>query len=126
ALIRRRLKDPNLRLESFTVGRRTRTAICLLSIRDVMDEDVLDKIRKRIEAIDIDGILESGYIEEFIEDNSWTPFPQIQATERPDAAVAHLLEGKAVILVDGTPFVLIAPAVFSQFYYSPEDYYNRF
>lgn len=126
ALIRRRLKDPDLRLDSYSVGRRTKTAVCLLYIKGIMDGHVLDAIRRRIESIDIDGILESGYIEEFIEDNTWSPFPQIQATERPDAAVAHLLEGKAVILIDGTPFVLIAPAVFSQFYYSPEDYYNRF
>src|SRR5690606_34052242 len=72
------------------------------------------------------GVLESGYIEEMIQDDYWTPFPLIQNTERPDSAVSHLLEGKVVILVDGTPHALIAPAVFAQFYYSSEDYYERY
>lgn len=126
ALIRRRLKDPDLRLLSYTLGRRTKTFVSVLYIEGVMDNNILAEIKKRIEKIDVDGVLESGYIEEFIEDNTWSPFPQIQGTERPDASVAHLLEGKAVIIVDGTPFVLVVPAVLSQFYYSPEDYYSRF
>lgn len=126
ALIRRRLKDPDLRLISYTLGKRTKTSVAVLYIEGIMDEKTLDEIKKRIEGISIDGVLESGYIEEFIEDNTWSPFPQVQGTERPDACVAHLLEGKAVILVDGTPFSLIVPAVFSQFYCSPEDYYSRF
>lgn len=126
ALIRRRLKDPDLRLLSYTLGERTKTYVSVLYIDGLMDTRVLNEIKDRIERINIDGILESGYIEEFIEDSTWSPFPQIQGTERPDACVAHLLEAKAVILVDGTPFALIAPAVFSQFYYSPEDYYSRF
>ena len=126
ALIRRRLKDPDLRLISYTLGKRTKTSVAVLYIEGIMDEKTLDEIKKRIEDISIDGVLESGYIEEFIEDNTWSPFPQVQGTERPDACVAHLLEGKAVILVDGTPFSLIVPAVFSQFYCSPEDYYSRF
>lgn len=126
ALIRRRLKDPDLRLLSFTLGKRTQTYVSVLYIDGLMDKKILDEIKKRIEKIDIDGVLESGYIEGFIEDNTWSPFPQLQGTERPDACVAHLLEAKAVILVDGTPFALIVPAVFSQFYYSPEDYYSRF
>src|SRR5690606_41188403 len=80
----------------------------------------------RIRGIELDGVLESGYIEEMIQDNFLSPFPLIQNTERPEAAVAHLLEGKVVILVDGTPHALIAPAVFSQFYCSPEDYYELY
>lgn len=126
ALIRRRLQDPDLRFDSFTVGKRTKTHICLAYVKGIINADTLSLIRKRIENIDIDGVLESGYVEEFIEDNTWSPFPQLQATERPDSVVAHLLEGKAAIIVDGTPFALVLPAVFSQFYYSPEDYYNRF
>ncbi|WP_164821621.1 spore germination protein, partial [Paenibacillus koleovorans] len=76
--------------------------------------------------IKIDGILDSGYIEQFIQDNHFTPFPQIQNTERPDKAVANLLEGRVVILVEGSPIALILPTVFTQFYQTTEDYYERF
>ncbi|MBA4494767.1 spore germination protein [Paenactinomyces guangxiensis] len=125
-LIRRRLKDPHLRIKNYKIGERTQTAVNLIYIKDVADPDVVKEVEKRLKDIKIDGILESGYVEEFIQDITWTPFPQIQNTERPDAVVGHLLEGKVAILVDGTPHVLIAPAVFTQFYYSPEDYYERF
>ncbi|WP_164821785.1 spore germination protein, partial [Paenibacillus koleovorans] len=76
--------------------------------------------------IKIDGILDSGYIEQFIQDNHFTPFPQIQYTERPDKAVASLLEGRVVILVEGSPIALILPTVFAQFYQTIEDYSERF
>ena len=87
---------------------------------------MVQEMLARLEKINVDSILESGYIEQLIQDRRWSPFPQIQNTERPDKVVANLLEGKVSILVDGTPFALIAPAVFSQFYQSPEDYYERF
>jgi spore germination protein KA len=126
AHIRRRVKDPNLRVQNVKVGYRTDTDVAILYIEDIANPKILQTIRSRIENIEIDGALESGYIEQFIEDHSWSPFPQIQNTERPDKVAASLLEGKIAILVDGTPFALIAPAIFSQFYNSPEDYYERF
>ncbi|MCS1351393.1 spore germination protein [Mechercharimyces sp. CAU 1602] len=126
ALIRRRLKDPDLRIKDVKVGKRTRTNVEILYLDGVTDKGLLDEVLTRIENIEIDGILESGYIEELIQDDIWTPFPQLQNTQRPDGVVSHLLEGKVAIVVDGTPHVLIAPAVFSQFYYSPEDYYERY
>jgi spore germination protein KA len=126
ALIRRRVKDPDLRVKSLVVGTRTNTDIKLLYIEGVADQGVVQEVEKRVERIKIDGIFESGYIEQFIEDSHWSPFPLIQNTERPDKAAANLLEGKVVILTDGSPFALIAPSVLSQFYHSPEDYYERF
>jgi spore germination protein KA len=126
ALIRRRLKDPDLRMKNHKIGVRTNTNVSVMYIEGVVDDAVVKEVEDRLKSIEMDGILESGYIEEMIEDTHWTPFPGIQNTERPDAAVANLLEGKVCILVDGTPNVLIAPAVFSQFYASPEDYYERY
>lgn len=126
AMIRRRLKDPDFRVRTYKIGERTKTCVTLLYIEGLTDEKLVADAQKRIEDIKIDGILETGYIEELIQDQIFTPFPQIQNTERPDAVVAHLLEGKFAILVDGTPHALIAPAIFSQFYHSPEDYYERF
>ncbi|WP_096183359.1 spore germination protein [Effusibacillus lacus] len=126
ALIRRRLKDPNLRINGIKVGERTDTDVALLFIDGIAKPAIVQKVRERIQQIKIDGVLESGYIEQFIEDSHWSPFPQIQNTERPDKMTAALLEGKVGILVDGSPFGMIAPATFSQFYTSPEDYYERF
>lgn len=126
ALIRFRLKDPNLRVRHMVVGQRTQTDIYVMYIEGLAHPPLVQEILSRIEKINVDSILESGYIEQMIQDRRWSPFPQIQNTERPDKVVANLLEGKVAILVDGTPFGLIAPAVFSQFYQSPEDYYERF
>ncbi|MFC4076458.1 spore germination protein [Salinithrix halophila] len=126
AMVRRRLKDPDLRLKSMKVGERSQTDVALFFIDGVADSETVKMMEERIKAIEIDGVLESGYIEEMVQDNIWTPFPGIQNTERPDSVVAHLLEGKVAVIVDGTPHALIAPAVFSQFYYSPEDYYERY
>lgn len=126
ALIRARLKDPNLRLKHFVIGQRTQTDVHVMYLEGVAHPPIVQEIFRRLEQINQDGILESGYIEQSIQDRRWSPFPQLQNTERPDKVVANLLEGKVAILVDGTPFVLIAPAIFGQFYQSPEDYYERF
>jgi len=125
ALVRRKLKDPNLWMESKIVGRRTKTNIALMYINGVADEKIVKEVNSRLDNIDIDGILESGNIEELIEDSPLSPFPTIYNTERPDAVAAALLEGRIAILVDGTPFVLIVPALFIQFFQSSEDYYQR-
>lgn len=125
SLVRRRIKNPNLWLESKQVGKVTKTDIALLYINGLVKEDVLDKLRDRLESIDIDGVLESSYIEEFIQDETYTVFPTVNNTERPDVVAAALLEGRVAIFVDGTPFVLLVPGLFAQFLQSPEDYYHR-
>jgi spore germination protein KA len=126
AQIRKRLKDPDVRVKNLFVGKRTNTSVNIVYIEGIADPKVVKEVEDRIKAIKIDAVLESGYIEQYIEDYKWSPFPQLQNTERPDKAVASILEGKVVIVVDGTPFVLIAPSVWNQFYQSPEDYYERF
>ena len=125
-MIRRRLRDPDLRVDLLELGRRTETDIGLLYIKGIVDPKIVKEIKRRLQQINIDGVLESGYIEELIMDQVWSPFPQIQNTERPDAVVGHLLEGKVALIIDGTPHVLIAPAVFTQFYHSAEDYFERY
>lgn len=125
ALVRRIIKDPNLWMISKEVGRRTKTNIAIMYIEGVADQKVIDEVCNRIGRIDIDGILESANIEEFIQDSQFTLFPTVFNTERPDTVAAALLEGRIAILVDGTPFVLIVPALFIQFFQSSEDYYQR-
>lgn len=126
SLIRRRIKSPKLRLEYMKIGTISQTHVALMFLKDVVDDDLVDEVRKRLNEIKIDAILESGNIEELIQDKTFTPFPTINNTERPDVAAANLLEGKVVLIIDGTPFALILPAVFTQFFQSSSDYAERF
>lgn len=125
ALIRRKIKDVNLWLETMTIGRRTQTKVGIMYIQGVVNTEIVDEVRARLSKIDIDSVLESGYIEELIQDETFTPFPTLQNTDRPDGVAAALLEGRVAILVDGTPYVLLAPALFVQFFQASEDYYQR-
>lgn len=126
AMIRRKIRSPRLWMEQWTIGEITQTSVCIMYIKGLADEDVLKDLRSRLESIKIDGILESGYIEELITDQMWTPFPTILNNERPDVVAGNLLEGRIAILVDGTPFVLIIPAVLNVFFQAAEDYYQRY
>ncbi|ASA26257.1 spore germination protein [Paenibacillus donghaensis] len=126
SLIRRRIRSPKLRLEYTKIGSVTQTHVALMYIQDTASEDLIREVRERLHKISIDEVLESGFIEELIQDKTFTPFPTLYNSERPDVAAGNLLEGRVVLIVDGTPFVLIAPAVFTQFFQSAEDYAQRF
>lgn len=124
-MIRRRIRDPNLAVEMLKVGRRTKTDVAVVYIKGVLDPEIAEEIKRRIEAIDIDGFTDSSALEELISDKQWTIFPLSRQTERPDKVVAALLEGRAGILIDGTPFVLIVPITFSALLAAAEDYYQN-
>ncbi|MBH5319752.1 spore germination protein [Paenibacillus sp. GSMTC-2017] len=125
ALVRRKIKDPNLWMETKHIGRVTQTDVAIMYIKGIVSDEIVEEVRIRLNRIDIDAILESGYIEELIEDEAYTPFPTVYNSERPDVIAAELLEGKVAIFVDGTPFVLVVPALFVSFMHSAEDYYHR-
>lgn len=126
SLIRRRIKSPNLWMESMKIGTVTQTDVCIMYIKGIANEKIVEEARIRLNRIDIDAVLDSGYIEQLIEDQTWTTFPTVYHTERPDVVCSQLLEGRIAIVVDGTPFVLTAPAVFIQFFQAADDYYSRF
>lgn len=125
ALIRRRIRDTRLRIEMTTVGLRSKTDVAIVYIDDIVNKDVLSKVKQRIDNIKIDAVLDSGYIEQFIEDNKWSIFPQIQATERPDVAAASIFEGRVAILVDNSPYCILAPTTLIALFQSPDDYNQR-
>jgi spore germination protein len=125
SMLRRRLRDPNFKLIGMRLGRRTHTDCVIAYVQDLVDPDLLSEVQQRLAGIDCDAILESGYIEQLIEDSWLSPFPQVQSTERPDKVIASVLEGRVAILVDGTPFALLVPATFPQFFQAGEDYYER-
>lgn len=123
--IRRRIKDPNLRFEGSIVGRRSRTELIIAYIDNIVDPELVKEVKRRIATIDIDEVEESGFIEQWIEDNFLSPFPQVHNTERPDKVSAALFQGRIAILLDGTPMVLILPVTIGLLLHSPEDYYER-
>ncbi|MCL6517650.1 MAG: spore germination protein [Alicyclobacillus sp.] len=125
SLVRRKIRTPKLKVEALNLGTLTNTDVVILYIDGVVDNQVLEEVRQRVRDIQIDGILETGYIEEFIEDCWWSPFPTLMDTERPDVVAAQLLEGRVAILVDGTPYALVAPMTFWMGLQANEDYYAR-
>lgn len=125
ALVRRRIQNANVWLESMKIGTVTHTSVAMMYLNGTAKQEVIDEVRRRLEAIDFDSILESGYIENLIEEHTFTPFPTMFNTERPDTVASHILEGRIAVFVDGTPFVLIAPTSFFMFFQSAEDYYHR-
>lgn len=124
-ILRERLKTPHLKMETFRIGTYSQTKVVISYLNGVATPSLLEEVRNRLSRIKIDGIIESGYIEEFLEDRSLSPFPQFLTTERPDVVVAGLLEGKVAIFVDGTPFVLNVPMTFWTGLKASEDYYIR-
>jgi len=126
ALIRRKIKNTNLWVDTMQLGEVTQTDISIMYIKGIANDKIVQEIKKRLKDIHTDSILESGYIEQFIEDSNFSLFPTVYNTERPDIVAGNLLEGRIAILVDGTPFVLIAPVSFFMYFQSVEDYYQRF
>ena len=126
SMVRRIIKSPDLWIESMKIGTQTHTDVSIMYMNNLADSDVVREVRKRLKKINIDSVLESGYIEQLIEDQPASPFPQVYFTERPDVIAGNLLEGRIAIFVNGTPFVLLVPVVFLQFFQTPDDYYFRF
>lgn len=126
ALIRRRIKDYGLRFDNMKIGERTKTNVLVAYIDGLADEALLKEVKKRLEKIDVDGVIASEYIKELIEDSPLSIFPLITNTERPDKVCAALLEGRIAILVDNTPYILTLPTTFWESLTSSGDYYEKF
>nr|WP_248930796.1 spore germination protein [Paenibacillus hamazuiensis] len=126
SLLRYRLPSTDFHVKTMKIGRYTKSKVAICYLKGIVNEALVKEVENRLSAIEIDGIMDVGYLEQFIEDNNFSPFPQVQNTERTDKAVASMLEGRVIIMVDGSPFALIVPTVFSQFYQTTEDYSERF
>lgn len=125
ALLRSLIADPKLICESFEIGKKTHTSVALLYVKDLADERNVNTLRQRVTGLDFDGTMGSTTLQQLIEDNTWTIFPQMVSTERPDRVGFGLLEGKVALIVDGSPLAIVSPCTFLDFFKSAEDYYVR-
>ncbi|WP_203248865.1 spore germination protein [Sporosarcina beigongshangi] len=125
SLIRKHLFIPDLVVKDVRLGNDTNTKVTYIYIDSIAEKDVVEGVKARLENIDIPKVYSMGQIEDYLEDSVWSPFPQFLNTERPDRALANLLEGKIVIFTDQSPSALIAPVTFFSFFQSPDDFNGR-
>ncbi|WP_081756706.1 spore germination protein [Gorillibacterium massiliense] len=126
SLLRGILQHPDLKVEKFILGRYTRTQAFLIYIEKIGNVQVLEEIRGKLQTIDRDAVMGASLVIEYLENYPFSPFPELQYTERPDTLAASLLEGRIGLLVSGTPNAIIAPVSFFTLMQSAEDYYQRF
>ncbi|NIK70499.1 spore germination protein [Paenibacillus sp. BK720] len=125
ALIRRYLPSHELKLNPFIIGKRVRSTITLLYLSDIVQPDLVSEMERRLQSIDVDAVLSTGELTEYLDDHPFNLLPQFQTTERPDAAVAHLLQGRIALVIDHSPSVLVGPVTFVSFFQAVDDYSHR-
>ena len=126
SMLRRLINNENLVIENGTAGKISKTQIAICYMKNIANLSLISEVKYRINNIDVDSIISSGQLEQLIQDNSLSLFPQIVATERPDKAANNLLEGRVIVIVNGSPYALIMPAVLIDFLASPEDINLKF
>lgn len=124
SLIRRRITNKSLKYEFFNIGVKTKTVLCMCYMEGLADRDTLKNLRKRIRNINIDCIFDAEYVEEIIKDGRYSLFKTTGSTQRPDVAAAKLMEGRAVLIINGSPAAVTVPFVFLEYFQSPDDYYS--
>lgn len=122
SILRRKIRNNDLKFKSFQLGTATNQDIYIAYINKIANPEILNELINRINKINFDGFLGSGYVEQMISDSPSSPFPQFIASERPDKVVAQLLEGRLAVIVDGTPVVIVAPVSFFSFFQAQDDY----
>ncbi len=125
ALIRKRLRTPKVKVKELKAGTRSKTNVDLVYMEDLVYPSLLKEIEDRISRYEIDGVLDSGILEQLSEEKWYSPFPQFQTTQRPDRASMAILEGRIVLLSDNSPTALILPTDYNSFIKTSDDYYNR-
>ncbi|WP_142414318.1 spore germination protein [Hathewaya massiliensis] len=125
SLIRYRVKDASLRIKKTEVGRRTKTEVALVYLDGVVDPKYVNKLSRKLEEIDIDGVFEEGYIQKLLSDKKFNLFPTMSLAERSDKASASILEGAVCILIEGSGISLIVPSTFVDFFDAGDDHYQQ-
>ncbi len=125
ALIRKRVRSNKFKVKEKIIGSTTNTTVAIAYVEGVARQSVIDEITKRIDNLDIDGLTDTGIIEQLTEENKYSPFPQFQTTERPDKAAMAVMDGRVIVFVDNTPVALMLPTSYNNFFQTVDDYYNR-
>ncbi|WP_249901918.1 spore germination protein [Paenibacillus sp. PK3_47] len=125
-LIRRRVLNPDLKFVFSEIGTRSKTQTCICYMESLASPDILKELQERLGRVDIDHLLDTGYLAELVRDEPYSPFDMIGSTERPDSVVSKLMEGRIAVLIEGTPFALTLPYVFVENFQSGEDYYINY
>ncbi|RRJ67273.1 spore germination protein [Paenibacillus oralis] len=125
ALIKKIIKNKNLHIESIQIGEKSKTAVSIIYMYGVADHTKVEVIRNKLSQIKVDAVLDSGFIEQWLENRPLSLFPTVYRTEKPDIAAAKLFEGKIAIMVDGSPGVLLVPVLLKEFFETADDYYAR-
>jgi len=125
-LIRRRIRDPRLKIIQKSIGNVTNTDVAIAYLEGTADPAILEEVKSKIDSINLDDVTSTACVEESLSDNKYSLFPQVLYTERPDKLCANLAEGKIGLVIDGFPYVYIIPAVFNTFFQAPEDYSNNY
>ncbi|MGY0374819.1 spore germination protein [Clostridium sp. JNZ J1-5] len=124
SLIRYRIQDKSLKIDYIIVGKRTKTTVAVIYMADIANKKYVDQVKKKIEGIEVDGIMESGYIQKFISNKETTLFPQIGVVEKSDSTCASILDGKVCVMANGSNLALITPKNFIEFLDSSDDHYD--
>ncbi len=125
ALVRKRVRNNSFKVKEKILGVKSNTTVAIAYVEGLARQSVIDEIQRRLEHMDIDGITDTGIIEQLTEENEHSPFPQFQTTERPDKAAIAVLDGRVLLFVDNTPVALILPTTYNSFFQTSDDYYNR-
>ncbi len=123
-LLRKRIKVPSLTVKTLTVGKQTATAVSVLYIDGIARQEVVDAVVKRIQNINIDGIIDASYVARYVEARPYSIFKQTGTSEKPDVVAGKILEGRLAIVVDGSPIVLTVPFMIMEDFQSGDDYYR--
>ncbi|WP_236932700.1 spore germination protein [Geosporobacter ferrireducens] len=126
SMLKRKIKSPDLKFRFIEIGERTKTRVCVSYLENIANEKIVQEVFRRLNEIKIDGILDSGYIEELIKDAPLSPWKTIGDTERPDVTAGKLLEGRIALICDGSPFVLTIPFIVIEYFQANEDYYGNY
>ena len=125
SLIRRRMKTPDLRFERFVIGKKSKTDVAFIYLKDKTDRKMLREMRKKLSSVELETVLSSGYIRPFLESDKFGFFDTVGTTERPDVLCGKILEGRIAMLIDGSPYALIVPYLFIENFQTLDDYASR-
>ncbi len=125
SLLARRLKSPDFAVEKYQIGRVSKTTVALVYLKNIAQDRIVKRVRTRLKKIDVDAIIDSYYLQPYLEQHPYSVFHQTGVTEKPDIVTAKLLEGRVAIIVDGSPMVLTLPFMLVEDYQSGTDYYER-